>query len=273
MQFDLLLSDDDVRAIKERVKPPHFEGNPVIDEGMLARCLLSNDWLYKAPYAGHGKVNWAEQATNMLIMRVRGTTLQRCADHYGVNRERIRQVEANSLRRLRNLAGQGGFIPSSDVGCVMNRHYHPTRWRGGRWVTVEEVLAAPDLTVYDISVVRQRVITWLLVLQEASRCNRFNGSPLAIGEEMPVIDTDLLERHIRSDALYPVRSSRIVSKVNWAEAAGDLLLMRVRGVTLQRCADHFGVAVGSVRQVEHRIIRKLAALAGKGGFIPASDVQ
>lgn len=155
----------------------------------------------------------------------------------------------------------------------MNRHYHQTRWRGGRWVTVEEVLAAPDLTPYDISVVQQRVITRLLVLQEASRCNRFNGSPLAIGEEMPVIDTDLLERHIRSDALYPVRSSRIVSKVNWAEAAGDLLLMRVRGVTLQRCADHFGVKAGTVRDVERKIIRKMAVLAGQGGFIPSSDVQ
>jgi hypothetical protein len=150
----------------------------------------------------------------------------------------------------------------------MYRHYHQTSWRGGRWVTVEEVLAAPDLTPYDISVVRQRVITCLLVLQEASRGNRWNRSPLAIGEEMPVIDTDLLERHIRSDALYPDRSPLTMKKVNWPKAAGDLLLMRVRGVTLQRCADHFGVAAGSVRQVEHRIIRKLAALAGQGGFTP-----
>ena len=116
MQFDILLSDDDVRAIKQLVMPlPAFEGFPVIDEAMLTRCLLSNDWLYKAPYAGHGKVNWAEQATNMLIMRVRGSTLQRCADHFGVNRERIRQVEAKSLRRLRNLAGQGAFTPARDV--------------------------------------------------------------------------------------------------------------------------------------------------------------
>ena len=113
MQFDLLLTDDDVRAIKHRVMPlPAFEGFPDIDEGMLARRLLSNDWFHKTKYAAHNrKVNWAEQATNMLIMRVRGTTLQRCADHYGVNRERIRQVEAKSLRRLRNLAGQGEFTP------------------------------------------------------------------------------------------------------------------------------------------------------------------
>jgi hypothetical protein len=122
MQFDLLLSDDDVRAIKQLVKHPlllggrHIEGPLVIDEGMLARCLLSNDWFHKTKYAAHNrKVNWAEQATNVLIMRVRGTTLQRCADHYGVNRERIRQVEAKSLRRLRNLAGQGGFTLASDV--------------------------------------------------------------------------------------------------------------------------------------------------------------
>ena len=117
MQFDLLLSDDDVRAIKDLVKPPHFEGPPVIDEGMLARRLLSNDWFHKTKYAAHNrKVNWAEQATNVLIMRVRGVTLQRCADHFGVNRERIRQVEAKSLRRLRNLAGLRYFIPGVSDG-------------------------------------------------------------------------------------------------------------------------------------------------------------
>ena len=116
------LTDDDMRAIKQLVKHPlllgerHIEGPLVIDEGMLAHCLLSDDWLYKAPYAGRGKVNWAEQATNMLIMRVRGTTLQRCADHFGVNRERVRQVEARALRRLRNLAGQGAFTPPSMYG-------------------------------------------------------------------------------------------------------------------------------------------------------------
>ena len=119
MQFDILLSDDDVRAIKQLVMPlPAFEGFPVIDEAMLTRCLLSNDWFHKsgAQYVGNrGKVKWSEQATNLLIMRVRGSTLQRCADHFGVNRERIRQVEAKSLRRLRNLAGPGAFTPASDV--------------------------------------------------------------------------------------------------------------------------------------------------------------
>ena len=117
MQFDILLSDDDVRAIKQLVMPlPAFEGFPVIDEAMLTRCLLSNDWFHKTKYAAHNrKVNWAEQATNVLIMRVRGTSLQRCADHFGVNRERVRQVEAKSLLRLRNLAGQGAFTPARDV--------------------------------------------------------------------------------------------------------------------------------------------------------------
>ena len=118
MPLDLLLTYNDVRAIKELVKSPHVEGFPGIDEGMLSHFLLSEDWLYKAPYAGHRKVNWVEQATNMLIMRVRGTTIQRCADHFGVNRERIRQVEAKSLRRLRNLAGLRYFTPGVSDGTV-----------------------------------------------------------------------------------------------------------------------------------------------------------
>ena len=119
MQFDLLLTDDDVRAIKQLVTHPlllgerHIEGPLVVDEGMLGRCLLSNDWFYKTKYVSRGKVNWAEQATNTLIMRVRGVTFQRCADRYGLSRERIRQVEAKGLRRLRNLAVQGRFTPTS----------------------------------------------------------------------------------------------------------------------------------------------------------------
>ena len=110
MQF----SSNEVYAIKQRVKPPHIEGPPVIDEGMLSRCLQGNDWYHKsgAEYVGiRGKVKWSEQATNLLIMRGRGVTLEQCADHFGVTRERVRQVEAKCLRRLRNLAGLRYFTP------------------------------------------------------------------------------------------------------------------------------------------------------------------
>jgi hypothetical protein len=160
-------------------------------------------------------------------------------------------------------------LPGQGVEGVMPKVTLSERGRGDviPKATPEEVLAAPDLTQDDMDEVRHRVTAWLLASQEARRNNPWSESPLAVGEDMPVIDTRLLALHIRSDALYPTPAIQ-GRKVNWRKVAGDLLLMRARGISLQRCADHYGVTAGSVRQVVANVIRKLATLASKGKFTP-----
>jgi hypothetical protein len=99
------LSTEEVQKIKEQI---NWHGT--IDEELLARCLHGNDWFYKSSFnALPGQVNWGEQATNLLHMRVQGMTLEKCAKHFGVTRVRIQQVQFRALRRLRTLASQQHF--------------------------------------------------------------------------------------------------------------------------------------------------------------------
>jgi len=94
------------RFTKVRMPPLDAdEEPPVIDEELLERCLLSNDWFHKTKYVGNrSKVRWSEQATNLLAMKARGISYRRCGEHFGVSAERARSVLVASLFSLRDLA-------------------------------------------------------------------------------------------------------------------------------------------------------------------------
>jgi hypothetical protein len=82
---------------------------PVINEELLERCLLSNNWYHSDWYRKlddhpNKKINWGEQATNLLAMKARGISYRRCGEHFGVSPERARSVEQHGLFRLRDLA-------------------------------------------------------------------------------------------------------------------------------------------------------------------------
>jgi hypothetical protein len=105
-----MITPSEVNWVREQIEERLLgadEEPPVIDEELLERCLLSNDWLHPSgeKYIGNRwKVKWSEQATNLLAMKARGIPDRRCAEHFGVAAGRVAAVKNQCHSRLRDLA-------------------------------------------------------------------------------------------------------------------------------------------------------------------------
>jgi len=81
------------------------------------------------------------------------------------------------------------------------------------------------------------------------------------------IDEELLARCLHgNDWYYKSPFNALPGQVNWGEQAINLLQMRVQGMTLEQCGQHFGVNRTRIHQVQFRALRRLRTLASQQHF-------